>query len=342
MGRSMAGPVRRGCRSGVAGAGAGPGRPPRRRGRARRHGVGLRSPSRCSRSVDPAPGGRRLRGRVRRTGAVVAVLPSSRASCAARTPAEASSRSRPTSTPLLVVCGLDRPVKVRPDPAIRRPRVGRRRGAGRRADEVRPDRTDAGAIGRRGRRGSTPGRRRRPGRRRSTGRGARRGAGPSPRAGRSCSWASPVPASPPSPTPWSARRSRRRRRCGRATPRAGTRPPPGSSTRSPAAACSSTRPGIRAVGLWVDPDAVSRQLRRHRGARRGRAASPTAPTTPSPAARSAPRSRRATLAPARLEAWAALQREAAAAARRADPHERHAYERRFGRMVKDAAKRKRP
>lgn len=43
----------------------------------------------------------------------------------------------------------------------------------------------------------------------------------------------------------------------------------------------------------------------------------------------------------RYEAWVALRREAASAARRADVHERRAFERQFGRVVKDAVRFKR-
>jgi hypothetical protein len=43
----------------------------------------------------------------------------------------------------------------------------------------------------------------------------------------------------------------------------------------------------------------------------------------------------------RYEAWVALRREAASAARRADEHERRAFERQFGRVVKDAVRFKR-
>jgi ribosome biogenesis GTPase len=49
-----------------------------------------------------------------------------------------------------------------------------------------------------------------------------------------------------------------------------------------------------------------------------------------------------TLGRERYESWLDLRAEAEAAERRADPAARHAYERRFGRMVKDAQKRKRP
>jgi ribosome biogenesis GTPase len=100
-------------------------------------------------------------------------------------------------------------------------------------------------------------------------------------------------------------------------------------------------PGIRAVGLWVDPDAVAASFddveELAEGCRFTDCAHDTEPDCAVRAAVDA-----GTLAPARLEAWAALQREARAAARRADPKEQHAYERRFGRITKDAAKRKRP
>jgi ribosome biogenesis GTPase len=43
----------------------------------------------------------------------------------------------------------------------------------------------------------------------------------------------------------------------------------------------------------------------------------------------------------RYDAWVALRREAESAARRADEHQRRAYERQFGRAARDAARFKR-
>jgi len=100
-------------------------------------------------------------------------------------------------------------------------------------------------------------------------------------------------------------------------------------------------PGIRAVGLWVDPDAVTASFDDVEELAEGcRFTDCAHDTEPDCAVRAAVEA--GVLAPARLEAWAALRREAESAARRADPKEQHAYERRFGRITKDAAKRKRP
>ena len=100
-------------------------------------------------------------------------------------------------------------------------------------------------------------------------------------------------------------------------------------------------PGIRAVGLWVDPDAVDASFEDIEAiaaaCRFGDCAHDTEPGCAVQAAIEA-----GEVAPARLEAWTALRREAAAAARRADPRAQHAYERRFGRITKEAADRKRP
>ena len=69
-------------------------------------------------------------------------------------------------------------------------------------------------------------------------------------------------------------------------------------------------PGIREVGLAGDEDSRRRHLRRHRRAGRARAASTTAPTRASPAARWPPRSRPATLPPTGSAAFLVLRREA--------------------------------
>jgi ribosome biogenesis GTPase len=47
-----------------------------------------------------------------------------------------------------------------------------------------------------------------------------------------------------------------------------------------------------------------------------------------------------TLAAERLDAWRALEREAAAQARRADPHQQKRWGRQFARLAKDAQRRK--
>jgi ribosome biogenesis GTPase len=100
-------------------------------------------------------------------------------------------------------------------------------------------------------------------------------------------------------------------------------------------------PGIRSVGLWVDADAVVETFDDIDELATGcRFTDCAHDTEPGCAVRAAVAD--GTLAPARLDAWRLVQREAIAAARRANPHERHQYERSFGRMVKEAAKRKRP
>jgi len=98
-------------------------------------------------------------------------------------------------------------------------------------------------------------------------------------------------------------------------------------------------PGIREVGLWIDPEAVDAAFAeiddlaagcrfrdcRHDG-------------EPGCAVAAAVES--GELAADRLERWRALRAEAEAAELRADPVERHRRERRFGRMVKDAQRHK--
>jgi ribosome biogenesis GTPase / thiamine phosphate phosphatase len=98
-------------------------------------------------------------------------------------------------------------------------------------------------------------------------------------------------------------------------------------------------PGIRAVGLWVDPDAVSMTFAdideigsecRFRDCEHG--------SEPGCAVIAAVEA--GELAAERLESWQSLRREAESAARRAVAHERHAYERQFGRITREAQKRK--
>jgi ribosome biogenesis GTPase len=100
-------------------------------------------------------------------------------------------------------------------------------------------------------------------------------------------------------------------------------------------------PGIRAVGLWVDPDAVAATFddieELAHGCRFNDCAHAGEPGCAVAAAVEA-----GDLAPERLEAWHTLQREAVSAARRADEHARRTYERRFGKIVKEAQERKRP
>jgi ribosome biogenesis GTPase len=98
-------------------------------------------------------------------------------------------------------------------------------------------------------------------------------------------------------------------------------------------------PGIRGVGLWVDPDAVAATFDDVEsfavGCRFRDCAHEGEPGCAVAAAvedGSLPRER--------WEAWQALRREAESSARRADEHERRVYERRFGRVAKEAQKRK--
>ena len=98
-------------------------------------------------------------------------------------------------------------------------------------------------------------------------------------------------------------------------------------------------PGIRAVGLWVDTDAVDAAFAdvddlatacrftdcRHEG-------EPGCAVVAAVAA--------GTLDPGRLEAWRRLRREAEAAARRSSPHEARRSEKRFARVTKEAQARK--
>jgi ribosome biogenesis GTPase len=98
-------------------------------------------------------------------------------------------------------------------------------------------------------------------------------------------------------------------------------------------------PGIRGVGLWVDADAVAATFDDVEsfadGCRFRDCAHEGEPGCAIAAAVEA-----GTLPRERWEAWLALRKEAESSARRADEHERRAYERRFGRAAKDAVKRK--
>jgi ribosome biogenesis GTPase len=98
-------------------------------------------------------------------------------------------------------------------------------------------------------------------------------------------------------------------------------------------------PGIRAVGLWADPDAVDATFAdiddvavdcRFRDCAHER--------EPGCAVQAAVVA--GTLAPARLEAWRSLRREAEAAALRAQPHEQRRRGKQFARVTKDAQRRK--
>ena len=98
-------------------------------------------------------------------------------------------------------------------------------------------------------------------------------------------------------------------------------------------------PGIRAVGLTADPDAVAATYADIddlaagcRFSDCGHAGEPGCAVAEAVAA--------GELAAARLDGWRALEREAAAAELRAAPHLLRARNRRFGRIVKDAQRRK--
>jgi ribosome biogenesis GTPase len=98
-------------------------------------------------------------------------------------------------------------------------------------------------------------------------------------------------------------------------------------------------PGIRAVGLWVDPDAVAMTFADIDDLATGcRFRDCEHRTEPGCAVLAAVA--QGALAGERLDSWHELRREAESAARRAVAHERHAHERRFGRIVKEAQKRK--
>ncbi len=98
-------------------------------------------------------------------------------------------------------------------------------------------------------------------------------------------------------------------------------------------------PGIRSVGLWVDPDAVDATFDDidALGAE-CKFANCRHDTEPSCAVRDAVKT--GTLLASRLDAWRALHREAEAAALRAMPHEKRKREKKFARVVKDELKRK--
>ncbi len=98
-------------------------------------------------------------------------------------------------------------------------------------------------------------------------------------------------------------------------------------------------PGLRAVGLWADRDAVAATFDDvddlAAGCRFGDCAHDGEPGCAVQAAIDD-----GTLAVARLEGWRALEREAEAAERRAQPHLQRAHGRRFARIAKDAMRRK--
>jgi ribosome biogenesis GTPase len=98
-------------------------------------------------------------------------------------------------------------------------------------------------------------------------------------------------------------------------------------------------PGIREVGLWVDPAAVSMtfaDIAELAVACHFRDCGHD--TEPGCAVRAAVDT--GALAGTRVDSWHRLEREAAAMERRADARLQHAHERRFGRITKEAQKRK--
>lgn len=100
-------------------------------------------------------------------------------------------------------------------------------------------------------------------------------------------------------------------------------------------------PGIRSVGLWVDPEAVAATFddieELGEGCRFRDCAHDTEPGCAVLAAVEA-----GELAPERYEAWQALRKEAESAALRADAHAKHQADRRFGKIAREAQRHKRP
>jgi ribosome biogenesis GTPase len=98
-------------------------------------------------------------------------------------------------------------------------------------------------------------------------------------------------------------------------------------------------PGIRGVGLWVDADAVAATFDDVESFAEGCRFRDCAHDG-EPGCNVAAAVEDGSLPRERWEAWLALGKEAESAARRADEHERRLHERRFGRVVKEAVKRK--
>ena len=100
-------------------------------------------------------------------------------------------------------------------------------------------------------------------------------------------------------------------------------------------------PGIRSVGLWVDPDAVAATFddieELGEGCRFRDCAHAGEPGCAVAAAVEA-----GELAAARWEAWQELRKEAQSAALRADAHAQHQADRRFGKIAREAQRQKRP
>jgi ribosome biogenesis GTPase len=98
-------------------------------------------------------------------------------------------------------------------------------------------------------------------------------------------------------------------------------------------------PGLREVGLWTDESSVDSTFPEvEELAEECRFRDCSHAAEPGCAVRVAVADGR--LSEERYDAWSSLRREAASAARRADEHARRAYERQFGRAVKDALRHK--
>ena len=99
-------------------------------------------------------------------------------------------------------------------------------------------------------------------------------------------------------------------------------------------------PGLRSVGLWIDPDAVDSTFDDVDALAAGcRFADCTHGNEPGCAVKEAVAD--GELDPDRLTSWSQLRREAESAARRADPRARRADARRWGRIAREAQQRKR-
>ena len=98
-------------------------------------------------------------------------------------------------------------------------------------------------------------------------------------------------------------------------------------------------PGLREVGLWTDESSVDSTFPEiEELADECQFSDCSHGPEPGCAVRDAVAEGR--LSEERYDAWSSLRREAASAARRADEHARRAYERQFGRAVKDALRQK--
>ena len=100
-------------------------------------------------------------------------------------------------------------------------------------------------------------------------------------------------------------------------------------------------PGIREVGIFVDPEAVAESFPDiEELAERCRFRDCVHAAEPGCAVLAAVEA--GELAAERWEAWQALRKEAESAALRADAHAQHQADRRFGRMVRESERHKRP